>query len=88
MAHALTAPLGSIESPRLAPSALGLPAGIETGLLHLKGEPMASLSGRVPRERLVHRLLAARDLPITLLVAPAGYGKTTVMSQWGERDER
>jgi LuxR family maltose regulon positive regulatory protein len=88
VAHALTAPLGSTESPRLAPSALGLPTGIETGLLHLKGDPMASLSGRVPRERLVRRLLAARDLPITLLVAPAGYGKTTVMSQWAERDER
>ncbi len=87
MAHALTAPLGSIES-RLAPSVLGLPTGIETGLLDLKGKPMASLSGSVRRERLVGRLLAGRDLPIALLVAPAGYGKTTVMSQWAERDER
>lgn len=87
MAHALTAPLGSIES-RPAPSALGLPTGIETGLLDLKGKPTASLSGSVPRERLVCRLLAGRDLPIALLVAPAGYGKTTVMSQWAERDER
>lgn len=88
MAHALTAPLGSIDSPRLHPSALRGSAGIETGLLHLKSTPMASHPRRVPRERLVRRLLAARDVPTALLVAPTGYGKTTVMSQWAERDDR
>ena len=88
MAHALTAPLGSFESPRLHPSALRGWAGIETGLLHLKSGPVALHPRRVPRERLVRRLMAARDIPTALLIAPTGYGKTTVMSQWAERDDR
>lgn len=88
MAQALTAPRGSLDSPRLYPSALRGSAGIETGLLHLKSGPTASHPRRVPRERLVRRLLAARDVPTALLVAPTGYGKTTVMSQWAERDDR
>jgi LuxR family transcriptional regulator, maltose regulon positive regulatory protein len=88
VAHALTATLGSIDSRRLAPSALSSSAGIETGLFYLKSGPMASHPRRVPRERVVRRLLAARDVPTALLVAPTGYGKTTVMSQWAERDDR
>jgi LuxR family transcriptional regulator, maltose regulon positive regulatory protein len=87
VAHALTAPVG-IDSRRLAPRTLRGSAGIETGLLHLKSGPTASRPRGVPRERLVRRLLAARDVPIALLVAPTGYGKTTVMSQWAERDDR
>ncbi len=44
-------------------------------------------SGLVPRARLV-RQLAASDAPIALVVAPAGYGKTTLISEWETRDER
>ena len=87
MAHALTAPLGSIDSRRPVPTAQPLP-GVESGLLHLKRGPVPSSPRRVPRERLVRRLLATRDVPIALLVAPTGYGKTIVMSQWAERDDR
>ena len=36
-------------------------------------------SGLLPRARLV-RQLAASDAPIALVVAPAGYGKTTLIS--------
>jgi len=38
----------------------------------------------VPRPRLVERLEARRDRPQTLVSAPAGYGKTTLVSNWLE----
>lgn len=44
--------------------------------------------GSVARPRLVRRLSEARDAPFALLVAPAGYGKTTVLSEWAARDGR
>src|SRR3954471_8560904 len=44
--------------------------------------------GLVLRERLVARLAAARDAPLVLMVAPAGYGKTTTLAEWAEQDER
>jgi LuxR family maltose regulon positive regulatory protein len=42
----------------------------------------------VPRTALVNRLRAAGAFPIVLVVAPAGYGKTTLLAQWAERDVR
>jgi LuxR family transcriptional regulator, maltose regulon positive regulatory protein len=42
----------------------------------------------VARPRLIRRLSEARDTPIALLTAPAGYGKTTLLAEWAERDER
>jgi LuxR family maltose regulon positive regulatory protein len=42
----------------------------------------------VPRARLVRRLMGAGAVPIMTLVAPAGYGKTTVLAEWAMRDER
>jgi LuxR family transcriptional regulator, maltose regulon positive regulatory protein len=44
--------------------------------------------GLVDRPRLVRRLVGSSDLPLALLVAPAGYGKTTLLSQWAEQDRR
>jgi LuxR family maltose regulon positive regulatory protein len=44
--------------------------------------------GLVPRERLVARLAATSDVPLVLVVAPAGYGKTTVLAEWAEQDRR
>jgi LuxR family transcriptional regulator, maltose regulon positive regulatory protein len=44
--------------------------------------------GSIPRPRLVRRLREARDAPFVLLVAPAGYGKTTLLSEWAARDGR
>lgn len=40
------------------------------------------------RAALVDRLLTARDARAVVLSAPAGYGKTTLLLQWAERDER
>ncbi len=54
----------------------------------------AKLRGPVPREgfverdRLLTRLLQSRSTPVVLVVAPAGYGKTTLLAQWAEADDR
>jgi len=43
----------------------------------------------VHRERLLQAFAAiADDVPLVLLVAPSGYGKTTVLSQWTAEDDR
>ena len=38
--------------------------------------------GQVPRGHLVERLNACFDHPLTLVSAPAGFGKTTLLSAW------
>jgi LuxR family transcriptional regulator, maltose regulon positive regulatory protein len=40
------------------------------------------------RTSLVDRLRETRDARIVSIVAPAGYGKTTVLAQWAKRDRR
>jgi LuxR family maltose regulon positive regulatory protein len=42
--------------------------------------------GLVPRDRLVERLREGRDRKLTLVCAPAGYGKTTLLVQWEAED--
>ncbi|HEX6460812.1 MAG TPA: LuxR C-terminal-related transcriptional regulator [Thermoleophilaceae bacterium] len=42
----------------------------------------------VPRSNLVARLAGAADVPLSLLVAPAGYGKTTLLGEWGRSSRR
>jgi LuxR family transcriptional regulator, maltose regulon positive regulatory protein len=44
--------------------------------------------GLVARDRLTARLVSSADAPVALLLAPAGYGKTTVIAQWEAADER
>jgi LuxR family transcriptional regulator, maltose regulon positive regulatory protein len=46
--------------------------------------PPWTRSGIVPRTALVDRLAAVTE-PVVCLVAPPGYGKTTVAAQWAER---
>jgi LuxR family maltose regulon positive regulatory protein len=91
VAQALTAPVSLKDSPSrpMSPAPARRQAGgVDTGLLQLKTRPPALRRGLVPRERLVQRLLDAQDMPVALIIAPAGYGKTTLLSQWSERDER
>ena len=40
----------------------------------------------VRRSSLVERLARSGPCPVVSVVAPAGYGKTTLLSQWAERD--
>lgn len=42
--------------------------------------------GTVGRTALIDRLAGDGTRPIVSVVAPAGYGKTTLLSQWAERD--
>jgi LuxR family transcriptional regulator, maltose regulon positive regulatory protein len=42
--------------------------------------------GTVPRSLLIERLRGGVACPIVSVVAPAGYGKTTLLSQWAERN--
>jgi LuxR family maltose regulon positive regulatory protein len=42
----------------------------------------------VVRTAVINRLCAASDGALVTIVAPAGYGKTTLLSQWAERDRR
>ena len=44
--------------------------------------------GLITRPRLVRRLSEAREAQFVLLVAPAGYGKTTLLSEWAACDGR
>ncbi len=37
---------------------------------------------RVPRARLIDKLNAGRHRKLTLISAPAGFGKTTLVSEW------
>jgi LuxR family maltose regulon positive regulatory protein len=58
--------------------------------------PAVALAGRRPRlrrgtvrrDRLVRTLLQSTDAPFVVVRAPAGYGKTTLLCQWAERDDR
>lgn len=49
---------------------------------------------RAPRRRLIRRpalidrLTGAREAALAILVAPPGYGKSTLLSEWSERDQR
>ncbi len=42
--------------------------------------------GTVGRASLIERLARGDSRPIVSVVAPAGYGKTTVLAQWAERN--
>src|SRR4051794_21548999 len=50
--------------------------------------PPRRARGSIPRPRVLSRLSESRDTPLVLLVAPAGYGKTTLLSEWAARDGR
>src|SRR5262249_51205424 len=45
-------------------------------------------AGTVSRTALVNGLRATTSASVATVVAPAGYGKTTVLSQWAARDAR
>jgi LuxR family maltose regulon positive regulatory protein len=47
-----------------------------------------STHGSIPRTALVNRLRTSAAGPVVTMVAPAGYGKTTALTQWAERDDR
>jgi LuxR family transcriptional regulator, maltose regulon positive regulatory protein len=53
-------------------------------LVESKLHPPPARPGIVARVGLVDRLLASDRVPVVCLVAPAGYGKTTLLAQWAQ----
>jgi LuxR family transcriptional regulator, maltose regulon positive regulatory protein len=45
-------------------------------------------SGLVPRTALLNRLRNASEARVISIATPAGYGKTTLLAQWADRDKR
>jgi LuxR family maltose regulon positive regulatory protein len=57
--------------------------------LRVLGRPPPSPPTRlVPRPSLVRRLIQARGPALVVIVAPPGYGKSTLIAEWAQRDER
>jgi LuxR family transcriptional regulator, maltose regulon positive regulatory protein len=62
----------------------GSPAAFDLLASKLRCPP--TRPGTVPRSSLIDRLARSDSGPVVSVVAPAGYGKTTLLSQWAERN--
>src|SRR5215211_1144312 len=83
-------PTEATITPRRAPADSPLASVIPLWTLTAtqSRRPPRLRTGALPRERLVRRLVQAVDVPMILLVAPAGYGKSTLLAQWLAADPR
>ncbi len=75
------------EPPEAAPDEYFSPRttarpGLPGALLQTKLARPRLPSDVIPRPRLLERLSAGLGGPLTLLCAPAGYGKSTLLAQW------
>ncbi len=61
---------------------------VALSLSNAKTLPPPRRPGTISRPGLVNRLRASRTVPVVAIVAPAGYGKTTLLADWAERDGR
>ena len=57
-------------------------------VLETKLVPPPARTGLLRRDALVARLASTTEVPIVAVLAPAGYGKSTVLAQWAESDPR
>ncbi len=57
-------------------------------VLDLQRERPASRDGLVQRSRLVARLRSSREASLVAVIAPAGYGKTSLLREWLEAEGR
>jgi LuxR family maltose regulon positive regulatory protein len=73
-----------LPGPGIEPSRRAAKLDVVPGKLRVP----APRPGSVTRTALVNRLRAAHAIPVVSVVAPAGYGKTTLLAQWVERDKR
>jgi LuxR family transcriptional regulator, maltose regulon positive regulatory protein len=56
--------------------------------LEPKLQPHLGSHAQVPRSRLLDLLEASSRTPVTAILAPPGYGKTTLLAQWAGHDPR
>jgi LuxR family maltose regulon positive regulatory protein len=63
-------------------------SGSSFELVESKLRPPSTRPGIVPRTALVERLLASPAASVVCVVAPPGYGKTTLLAQWARRKGR
>ena len=87
---AVTETLEAERAPTGAPVVAlpGRPTELGDGALDLRCRPPSLQQGLHPRQRLTRRLIEARGRPVVLLRAPAGYGKTCLLSEWSAVDGR
>ena len=74
--------------PVVQNAARGSAPGPAFELVESKLRPPLARPGIVPRTALVDRLLESHATPSICVVAPPGYGKTTLLAQWAERKGR
>jgi LuxR family transcriptional regulator, maltose regulon positive regulatory protein len=65
-----------------------LTGGPVPDLIASKLRPPPARPGMIGRFSLIERLARDEGRPIVSVVAPAGYGKTTLLAQWAERSSR
>src|SRR5262249_56673471 len=76
----------SVTTAAVAPASTVFPAGVRLGT---KLNPPVGARRRVAREALVARLVDPEPRRLTLIDAPAGWGKTTLLAEWAaDRRER
>ena len=56
--------------------------------LEPKLRPQLGTGTQVRRTALLDLLEASSRMPVAAIIAPPGYGKTTLLAQWAERDQR
>lgn len=64
------------------------PDPLADGLVELPADAPALPAGFVARPGLVGRLTGQPESVLILIVAPAGYGKSTLLAEWADADER
>ncbi|MBK9178697.1 MAG: LuxR family transcriptional regulator [Acidimicrobiales bacterium] len=77
-------PAGDDGSPAPEP----VPADVTQVLLEAKLGPPRARAGTIPRSRLIDALRSSVACPLVVISAPAGFGKTTVLADWAEQDDR
>ncbi len=90
--HAQTEPTGAspaepIASMRQQPRTIAN-IGFSSPLIQTKLYRPRSGSDVIPRTRLIERLNAGLSSNVTLISAPAGFGKTTLLAEWLKTNDR
>jgi len=84
-----TAPVTGTTSTEAAGSLPGvLAGGLHDPLVTTKLALPPARPALVPRPRLMNRLEAGLQRKLTLIAAPAGYGKTTLVAEWLRQNEK